>query len=320
MASYNNYGYSTDEIKKLQNALMQQGLNVGSTGADGKFGANTAAALQSAGYNDLASGMNALVYGGGSVAPQVSTHTAPGSFNSPWTGKVADIYDKIANREKFTFDMDADSLYRQYRDQYAKLGKAAMENTMGQAAGLTGGYGSTYSQGAGQQAYQGYLSKLNDIVPQLQANAYARYAQEGQDLMNQYNMAKGMEDTDYQKYRDAVSDYWTKMNFEAAQKAAAAKTAASGSGKTASTGGVAVATNALPDSVAVYQTGTKNSQLGNVTSLTYDQDEGIFVWAGKAYNSLAGLAKDIEAANLSSAEKKALKAKFKANGFTISFD
>ena len=42
---------------------------------------------------------------------------------------------------------------------------------MGQAAALTGGYGSTYGEQVGQQAYNAYLQNLNDIVPQLQQQA-----------------------------------------------------------------------------------------------------------------------------------------------------
>lgn len=50
-----------------------------------------------------------------------------------------------------------------------------MQDTMGQAAALTGGYGNSYAQGVGQQAYQGYLQQLNDNVPQLQAQALQTY-------------------------------------------------------------------------------------------------------------------------------------------------
>ena len=44
-------------------------------------------------------------------------------------------------------------------------GKQAMQDTMGQAAALTGGYGSTYGQAVGQQQYDAYLQNLNDEVP-----------------------------------------------------------------------------------------------------------------------------------------------------------
>ena len=64
----------------------------------------------------------------------------------------------------------------------------------------------------GQQAYKAYLQNLNDIVPQLQQQAYQRYQDEGTDLYNQYSLVKGREDTDYGRYRDTVSDYYSDLS------------------------------------------------------------------------------------------------------------
>lgn len=109
------------------------------------------------------------------------------------------IYDKIMNRGEFSYDVNKDKLYQQYRDLYAQMGRSAMEDTMGQAAALTGGYGSTYSQNAGQQAYNAYLQKLNEVVPELYTAAYNRYNQEGQNLMNLYSMARSNADSAYER-------------------------------------------------------------------------------------------------------------------------
>lgn len=109
------------------------------------------------------------------------------------------IYDKIMNRGEFSYDVNKDKLYQQYRDLYAQMGRGAMEDTMGQAAALTGGYGSTYSQNAGQQAYNAYLQKLNEVVPELYNAAYNRYNQEGQNLMNLYSMARSNADRAYER-------------------------------------------------------------------------------------------------------------------------
>lgn len=48
MASYTmlQNGSSGEDVRKLQNALVGAGYNVGSTGADGIFGSNTAAAVR----------------------------------------------------------------------------------------------------------------------------------------------------------------------------------------------------------------------------------------------------------------------------------
>ena len=113
--------------------------------------------------------------------------------------QATEIYDKIMNRGEFSYDVNKDKLYQQYRDLYAQMGRGAMEDTMGQAAALTGGYGSTYSQNAGQQAYNAYLQKLNEVVPELYNAAYNRYNQEGQNLMNLYTMARNNADSAYER-------------------------------------------------------------------------------------------------------------------------
>lgn len=136
----------------------------------------------------------------------------PGAYQSRWDDELTSLYDQIRNRKKFSYDMGTDPLYQQYREQYQRLGRLAMQDTMGQAAALTGGYGSTYGEQVGQQAYNAYLQKLNDIVPQLQQQAYQRYQDEGTDLYNQYSLVKGREDTDYGRYRDTVSDYYSDLS------------------------------------------------------------------------------------------------------------
>lgn len=136
----------------------------------------------------------------------------PGAYQSRWDDELTSLYDQIRNRKKFSYDMGTDPLYQQYREQYQRLGRLAMQDTMGQAAALTGGYGSTYGEQVGQQAYNAYLQNLNDIVPQLQQQAYQRYQDERTDLYNQYSLVKGREDTDYGRYRDTVSDYYSDLS------------------------------------------------------------------------------------------------------------
>lgn len=120
--------------------------------------------------------------------------------------------DQIANRKAFSYDLGADPMYRQYREQYQSAGRLAMENTMGAAASLTGGYGSSYSQQAGQQAYNAYLQKLNEVVPELYAQARSQYDREGAALSERYALISSREKSDYDRYRDQVSDYYAALS------------------------------------------------------------------------------------------------------------
>ena len=110
--------------------------------------------------------------------------------NAPtWTPKyeseIEDILDEIGNRDPFEYDLMDDPMYQQYRDSYIREGKRAMEDTAAQMAAMTGGYGSTYGATAAQQSDDRYLEGLNDVVPQLEQNAYGRYRDELGDLYNQ---------------------------------------------------------------------------------------------------------------------------------------
>ena len=65
--------------------------------------------------------------------------------------------------------------------------------------------------------------------------------------------------------------------------------------------------------------GNSGSGSGGKTSLDWDQDEGIFTWNGKQYNSVTSLAAAIDSAGLSDEEKRTVERKFKLFGFDISF-
>lgn len=136
----------------------------------------------------------------------------PGEYQSQWDGELTELYNNIKNRKKFSYDLGTDPTYQQYRKQYQRQGRLAMQDTMGQAAALTGGYGSTYGEQVGQQAYNAYLQSLNDIVPDLYNAAYNRYQQEGQDLYNQYGLLSDRENQAYSRYRDAVNDYYSNLS------------------------------------------------------------------------------------------------------------
>ncbi len=126
-----------------------------------------------------------------------------------------DILDRILNREDFSYDLDGDALYQQYKDQYLQQGKLAMQDTMGQAAALTGGYGNSYAQTVGQQAYNQYLGQLNAVVPELYSLARSRYTQEGNDLWNLYNAYADREAQDYSREIDARNfDYQRSQNSQ----------------------------------------------------------------------------------------------------------
>ena len=279
MATYNTLkrGSTGADVKKLQQSLIDKGYDLGKTGADGKYGAITEAAVkqyqkdnkltvdgmagkqtQGALYTvakpttPTADKNNTVLSNptepiqketySGDTSPKISVggpvadapvaydpavdeayqsalatlmqvqETAP-VYKDSYSSQIQDIYDKIVNREKFSYDVNADAMYQQYKDQYIAQGKLAMADTMGQAAAMNGGYGSSYAQSVGQQAYQGYMQQLNDVVPELYDRALAQYNQEGQDMLNQYAMLGDMADDEYAKYQNELNDYYTRLSM-----------------------------------------------------------------------------------------------------------
>ena len=128
------------------------------------------------------------------------------TYTSAWKDEQEETVRKLLNRESFSYDLNADALYRQYKDSYLRQGKQAMEDTVGKVTALTGGYGNSYAQTAGQQAYNGYLQQLGDKIPQLHAQALDRYNAEGSRLQNQLSVLMQQEGMDYDRYRDLVAD------------------------------------------------------------------------------------------------------------------
>lgn len=127
--------------------------------------------------------------------------SAPASgTGGQWSDPLNDAANQYLNREKFQYDVNEDALYHQYKDLYTMQGQQAMLDTMGQAATLTGGYGNSYAQTAGQQAYQGHIQKLGEVVPELYQLALDRYKMEGDQLGDRASFLAQMDDREYSRW------------------------------------------------------------------------------------------------------------------------
>ncbi len=128
-------------------------------------------------------------------------------YQDPYGEELADLYERITGRGDFQYDLEGDPLYQQYRALYLRDGRLAMEDTMGQAAALTGGYGSSYGQSVGQQQYNAYLQRLNEAAPELYDRAFERWQSEGTRLDRQFDRLRELQQDEYGRYRDAVADW-----------------------------------------------------------------------------------------------------------------
>ena len=128
-------------------------------------------------------------------------------YDSRYDEQIRALYEQITGRGPFRYDSATDPLYRQYVQDYTRRGKLAMQDTMGRAAALTGGYGSSYAQSVGQQQYDAYLRRLADILPQTYGMALDAYKAEGQELQQRLATTEALEKSDYARYLDALGQH-----------------------------------------------------------------------------------------------------------------
>lgn len=130
-------------------------------------------------------------------------------YGGSYDDAIRDTYNQIQNRGTFNYDVNGDALYQQYKDRYTQNAKNAMKDTLGQAAALTGGYGSSYAQGVGQQRYDETMRGLTDMIPQLEQNAYARWQDQGNALQDRYNMLMNLGATEQQTRQNNYANLYS---------------------------------------------------------------------------------------------------------------
>lgn len=261
------------------------------------------------------------------------------TYTPQYDTQINELFNKLLNRESFSYDAETDPLYKLYREQYINQGRLAMQDTMGQAAALTGGYGSSYSQAVGQQQYDAYLQKLNDVVPELYQLAYSRYQDEGDELKDQYNMYMAKDAQDYDRAQINYAQLQSQMNAAADQVKAilevggspsadlvlrsglsdeyvqtlknyyaqlAAQTAARSGG---SSGGGGGSSRTYPSDKDYKVNKDGSISVKKVRQLSYQPDEGIFTWNGKKYDSVKSLVNAWNNTNLTDDDAEILKRK-----------
>lgn len=140
-------------------------------------------------------------------------NSKPGDYQSNYADQIQGLLKDYENTKDFQYDFNADPLYQQYKDQYIQQGKMAMQDIMGNAAALTGGYGSSYASTAGNQAYQSSLNDLNNVIPSLYDRAYSKYRDDKSDKLQHMQVLQNLDDSDYKKYQDTLSDYYNTLNY-----------------------------------------------------------------------------------------------------------
>lgn len=170
---------------------------------------NAAAALYGPQYLDR---MNASADALDKIASQ-----RPADYSSKYQPQIDLAMDKVLNRPAFNYNVNEDALYQMYKDQYTRLGKTAMQDTMGQAAALTGGYGSTYGQRVGQQTYDNYMQGLTDKIPELYRLAMDKYDRDYAYDKDRLSILDSADQKDYGRWGDSMSIWQNDRNYQSSR-------------------------------------------------------------------------------------------------------
>jgi hypothetical protein len=131
------------------------------------------------------------------------------------------MMDKISGRDKFSYDVDNDPLFQQALASAMNSGKSAMQDTIGQASALTGGYGSSYATSAANQAYNSFIEDAYNNLPQYYQMALEAYNAEGDELYRQLDMYNAADEKDYGRMMnayEATGTYRDRLYNEAYQQ------------------------------------------------------------------------------------------------------
>lgn len=235
-------------------AVLDEAAKLGEVGKSGQSSVQPTMQQQyDSATNEI---INSILSGGSDYYDQAESMQRP-EFSSRYqeqiddmTGKIMDYgeyqadprvneaLDRILNGEDFSYDINKDSLYANYKDQYERAARLAAEDALGRASAATGGYGSSYASAASQQSYNQQMQGLSDKIPQLYQLAYDRYQDQKQDaydqygllaeaddtaysrfengrnnLYNQQSMLQSLDNTDYNRYRDDSADFESDRSF-----------------------------------------------------------------------------------------------------------
>lgn len=127
------------------------------------------------------------------------------SGRTSYSDDIEKLMDEIKNRDPFAYDVDSDVLFQQYLSSAMVSGKTAMQDSIGMASALTGGYGSTYATSAGNQQYNAYIQDAYSNLPEYYQMALNAYQAEGEEMYKQLDMLNTADINEYERLYDSWS-------------------------------------------------------------------------------------------------------------------
>lgn len=128
-------------------------------------------------------------------------------YTSKYGDRIDAVLSQLERRGEFKYDFNTDPIWNSLKDRYQRNAMLGMKSAMGEAANLTGGYGSSYAQAAGQQMYQQNISEMTDIIPSLADSALNRWQANGSELRSNLAALQNQESLDFSKFESELQQY-----------------------------------------------------------------------------------------------------------------
>nr|DAL33329.1 MAG TPA_asm: hypothetical protein [Caudoviricetes sp.] len=139
--------------------------------------------------------------------------TKPGAYQSQYKPKIDSVMGKLEGLGDFDYDPDADTAYKQYKDQYSRNAQKANRNAQANAAALTGGYTSSYGTQAGQNAYDATMANLDDVLDGLYDQSLGEYNAKKNGLETELAGLQRAESSDRQTYQQKLDNWYDGLEY-----------------------------------------------------------------------------------------------------------
>ena len=131
----------------------------------------------------------------------------PASYTEKYEKEIKSLLSDLSGMS-FDYDIENDPVFRLSRDEAVRRGRLAMEDAIGKASALSGGYANSYAASAGQQAFSGETAAIRELIPELYEAAYDRYESERDSLSDRIKLLSSLEDSEFSKYTDMMKQYF----------------------------------------------------------------------------------------------------------------
>ena len=127
-------------------------------------------------------------------------YTLPNTYGQ----QITDAANAYTNRAGFSYDPNTDQTFQDYAAAMKKNGALAMEDTVGKAASMTGGYGNSYAETVGQQVYDNYMDTIHEKGLEFRKQALNEHNAEGDRMRDNLSVLLGLQENENSNYLTGV--------------------------------------------------------------------------------------------------------------------